>query len=86
MVCICSKSIFSSAIYAKGDDVEVRCGGDWYPGVVRSVRWVKGNEVVDCFHAADQSKTAPEALGGDIRRPSDSDSDDDMPLIKRVRV
>jgi hypothetical protein len=80
-----------SAIYAKGDDVEVRCDGEWYPGVVRKVRyrWVKGNEVVNCFHAADQSKIAPEALGGDTRRPragASSDSDDDMPLIKRTRV
>ena len=77
------------AIYAEGENVEVRCDGDWYPGVVHKVRWEKGNEVVDCFHACDQKYTSPQANGGNIRHPrasAMSDTDDDEPLIMRKRV
>ena len=78
-----------SAIYAEGENVEVRCGGNWYPGVVQRVRWVKGNEVVDCYHAEDNTRTHPEAKGMDIRHPRASamwDTDDDEPLSKRGRA
>jgi hypothetical protein len=78
------------AIYAEGENVEVRCDGDWYPGVVQKVRWVNGNEVVDCYHGEDNTRTHPMANGGDIRHQrgsASSDTDDDVPLArKRVRT